>query len=203
MFRRLRWFIVAPLLTIAVALAVFIGLGLATAPITMPFLPLSKEVAVVAPGAIIREENSFICGDTELVYQAPASADIIGKGLKGIYAKYPQEQGWNVEIKNDNMVVITKSIDSFCGQHSLYRHLGIYKDRLAIYQGPLGFEQRVMRVEDNKKVENLPSTLREKLYKSKNYKQLPPEEQKNLRSELEFSNEATLNSFLENLDENF
>lgn len=203
MFKKLRWFIVAPLLTIAVALIVYMGVGLVTSPIAMPLLPVSSKVAVISSGAILREENHYICGDTELVYQAPASTDFVGKGLKEIYSKYPQAQGWNVEIKNDHMVIISKNVDSFCGQHSLYRHLGIYKDRLAIYQGPLGFDQRILRVEENKNIDTLPGPLREKLFKSKNYKQLPPEEKNSLRSELEFSNEITLNSFLENLDENF
>ncbi len=199
MLKRLRWLIAAGLLTMAVASIVFIGLGLTTG--VMSYSPVSVKMASVSPGTVIREENSYICGDTEVVYQAPAPVDIVRKGIDGINSMYPEEQGWDIEIKNEKLIVVRKNIDGFCGQHSLYRHLGIHRDRLAIYQGPMGFDHRILRVEDNKLVENLPESLREKLYQAREFKHLSAEEKSKLRAELEYSDETLLNSFLENLDE--
>ncbi len=203
MFRRIRWFITAAAITLTVALAVFLITGLMAGPLAGPLFSVfgQGKAGVVAPGATLKEENCYLCGDVELVYQAPAPAEMLGKGLEDLRRKYPEKDGWSVEIKNERLVVLRKNVDGFCGQHSLYRHLGIYRDRLAVYQGPLGFDQRLLRVEEKKKVENLPRTLREKLQKSREFNRLPAEEKSSLRSDLEFIDETALNSVLENLDE--
>lgn len=203
MIRKIRWFITAVALTGAVALAVFLGAGLLAGPVAGTVFPVFGQdtARVAAPGAILKEENCYLCGDVELVYQAPAPADMLGKDLRELRRKYPEKGGWSVEIKSEKLVVLRKNIDGFCGEHSLYRHLGIHRERLAVYQGPLGFNQRLLRVEENKKVENLPPTLREKLYKARDYDRLPAGDKTSLRSELEFIDENALNSALENLDE--
>ena len=203
MFKKIRWFINAGVLMVVVALVVFMGAGLFTGSLAKPLFPVfGQSIAQVAvPGAVLREENSFLCGDIETVYQAPAPAEFLGKEIKDLQRKYPQSAGWTVEIKNEKLVVLRKNIDGFCGQHSLYRHLGMYRDMLAIYQGPLGYDQRLLRVEEKKKVQNLPRTLQEKLYRSRDFNRLSADEKNSLRSELEFIDEPALNSFLENLDE--
>lgn len=203
MLKKIRLFITGFLLTIAVALAVFLGAGLLTGPTARPVLSLFGQAGAqeISPGAIIRKENCYLCGDVELVYQGPAPADILGSDLRGLRGKYPEKDGWTVEIKNEKLVVLRKSIDGFCGDHSLYRHLGMYGDSLAVYQGPLGFDQRLLRVEGRKKVGDLPPPLMEKLRKAADYHRLTAEEKAALRTELEFIDEAALNSALENLDE--
>ncbi|MCL6612299.1 MAG: hypothetical protein K6T66_12230 [Peptococcaceae bacterium] len=203
MFWKIRWFITAVVLTLAVALTVFLGVGLVAAPGAMPVIPALGRDAPgrVLPGAVLKEENRYLCGDVELVYQAPVSADMLGSDLKDLRRKYSEADGWSVEINDGKLVVLRKNVEGFCGQHSLYRHLGIHRDRLAVFQGPLGFDQRILRVEEKKKVEDLPRTLREKLYKSREFDRLPAEEKSSLRRDLEFIDEASLNSVLENLDE--
>jgi len=201
MFTRIRWLLTAVVLTAAVALVVFVGAGLAAGPLA-GIWPVSGQVSAggAVPGAVLREENCYLCGDVELVYQAPAPADMLGRDVKDLQRKYPARDGWTVEVPNEKLLVLKKSIDGFCGQHSLYRHLGIHRDRLAVYQGPLGLDQRLLRVEE-KKVDNLPRTLREKLYRSRDYNRLPTGERSDLRTDLEFIDENALNSALENLDE--
>lgn len=203
MLKKVRWLITAAAVTVFVALAVFLGVGVMAGPLAKPILPVFGQSAsgVVSPGAILKEENCFLCGDVELVYQAPAPADMLGKDLKSLRGKYPEKDGWSVEMAGEKLVVLRKNIDGFCGQHSLYRHLGIHRDRLAVYQGPLGFSQRLLRVEEKKKMESLPRSLREKLQKAQEFDRLPAEEKSSLRSDLEFVDEAALNSALENLDE--
>lgn len=203
MLKKVRWLITAAAVTVFVALGVFLGAGTVAGPLAKPILPVFGQNAsrVVSPGAILKEENCYLCGDVELVYQAPAPADMLGRDIKSLRGKYPEKDGWSVEMTSEKLVVLRKNIDGFCGQHSLYRHLGIHRERLAVYQGPLGFSQRLLRVEEKKKVENLPPSLREKLLKAQDFNRLPAEEKSGLRSELEFVDETALNSALENLDE--
>ncbi|MFZ5631380.1 MAG: hypothetical protein ACOY40_00895 [Bacillota bacterium] len=203
MLKRIWLFMTGIMLTIAVALGVFLGTGLMAGPMARPVFSVFGQDGVkgISPGAILREENCYLCGDVELVYQGPAPADMLGRDLKALGGKYPEKDGWTVEIKNEKLVVLRKNVNGFCGEHSLYRHLGIYRDRLAVYQGPLGFDQRLLRVEGKKKVGNLPPALREKLQKAAEYHRLTAQEKSALRSELEFIDETALNSALENLDE--
>lgn len=203
MLKRIKWLITAAALTIAVALAVFLGSGFVAGPLARPIFPVFGQEAsgVVSPGAVLKEENCYLCGDVELVYQAPVPADMLGKDLKSLRARYPEKSGWSVEMKNGKLVVLRKNIEGFCGQHSLYRHLGIHRDRLAVYQGPLGFSHRLLRVEEKKRVEDLPAPLKEKLIRAQEFDRLSPEERSSLRADLEFVDETALNSALENLDE--
>lgn len=203
MLKKIRWFFTGTLLTVVIALTVFLGAGFVAGPRVKPIFPVfaQNNANGIHPGAILKEENCYLCGDVELVYQGPVPAEAAGGNLKRLRAKYPESSGWSVEIKNEKLVVMRKAVDGFCGQHSLYRHLGIYRDRLAVYQGPLGFNQRLLRVEENKKVDLLPGPLNEKLHKAMEYDRLPPKERSALRCDLEFVDETALNSLLENLDE--
>lgn len=203
MIKRIWFFITGIIVTVAVALAVFLASGLMAGPLVKPVLSVLGHDGpkALAPGAVLKEENHYLCGDVELVYQGQAPADMLGRDLRALSDRYPENAGWTVEMDNEKLVVLRKKVDGFCGEHSLYRHLGIYRDRLAVYQGPLGFNQRLLRVESNKKAEELPPDLRKKLQKAAGYHSLPADEKSALRAELEFIDENALNSSLENLDE--
>lgn len=198
-----RVFVTGVVLIVTVAIVVFLGVGSLAGKLGRPVLPVFGQGAVetVSPGAVLREENSYICGDSELVFQGPAPADMVGKKDSELRARYPAKDGWSLAVQNGRLVVLRKSVDGFCGEHSHYRHLGIYRDRLAVYQGPLGFDQRLLRVEDNKTLDLLPPFLLEKLKRAQEYGKLSPDEKEALRADLEFSDENLLNSYLENLDE--
>lgn len=200
MFKKMRWTITAVILIVIVAMTVFWGAGLVAGPKVKPILPVwGNDPESIQPRAVLREENIYLCGETELVYQGPVPADMVGRNLLELRKKYMEKDGWSVSIKNDT-VVLSKSVNDFCGQHSLYRHLGIYRDRLAVYQGPLGFNHKLLRVE-NQKVESLPLELRDKLKKAMEYNSLTTEERLALERDLQFVDETVLNSVLENLDE--
>lgn len=201
MFNKVRWAITAVILIVIVAMTVFLGAGLVAGPKAKPILPVwGSDPKSIHPGAVLREENIYLCGETELVYQGPVPAEMIGRNLLELRKKYMEKDGWTVNIKNENTVVLSKSVNDFCGQHSLYRHLGIYRDSLAVYQGPLGFNHKLLRVE-NKKLETLPLGLRDKLQKALEYNSLTAEERLALERDLQFVDETVLNSVLENLDE--
>ncbi|MFZ5646824.1 MAG: hypothetical protein ACOY30_04290 [Bacillota bacterium] len=203
MLKKISYFITGMIITIAVAAAVFLGAVFIAGPAVWPLLPVFGDVGgkVVAPGAVLKKENSYLCGDVELVFQGQAPGSILGKNLRDLRGKYPESEGWSVDLDNEKLVVLRKKMEGFCSQHSHYRHLGVHNGRLAVYQGPLGFDQKLLRVEENKKINLLPQSMREKLQKAGEFDRLPPEEKSALRGELEFIDEVSLNSALENLDE--
>lgn len=203
MFTRISYFVTGTLLALAVAVAVFLGAVFIAGPAVWPLLPVFGDVGgkAVAPGAVMKKENSYLCGDVELFFQGQAPAGIVGRSLKDLRGKYPESEGWSVDLKNEKLLVLRKKVDDFCSLHSQYRHLGAQNGRLAVYQGPLGFDRKLLRVEESKRIEILPRSLAEKLEKAGNFDGLPPEEKSALRRELEFIDEASLNSALENLDE--
>jgi hypothetical protein len=201
--KMVRVFLAGALITVSVAAAVFMGAGFMAAKLGKPVLPVfgQSRPEVVAPGAVLKEEYSYLCGDVELIFQGPVPAAMMGKNAEEIKKNYPEKEGWSVGVEGGKLVVLRKSVEGFCGEHSRYRHLGIYRDRLAVYQGPLGYDQRLLRVEEQKKLDQLPGPLREKLIKAREYTSLPAGEKEALRAELEFADENFLNSVLENLDE--
>lgn len=201
--RVVRTLLAGIIITAAVASAVFVGTGLLAGKLGNPVLPVFGQgrAGAVAPGAVLKEENSYLCGDVELVFQGPAPGDMIGKDTGQISQGYPEKEGWSLGVEDGRLIVLRKRVDGFCGEHTRYRHLGVHRDRLAVYQGPLGYDQRLLRVEESKRLEQLPQPLRDKLIRAGEYAGLSPEEREALRVDLEFADENFLNSMLENLDE--
>lgn len=151
-----------------------------------------------AQDTVIREEHVYICGDIDEVARNTAAALKINSEneLKEKYVSL----GYALEMRN-NEVLAKRKVAEFCSYHRNFRHLGIRDDKLAIYQGPLGYEQKLLKVEDNFPINSLSAALQVKLQQSINLFQMTPETQAKLRYELEFANEDALNAVLENLDE--
>ncbi|MFZ5596171.1 MAG: hypothetical protein ACOY31_04070 [Bacillota bacterium] len=200
---KIRWFITGLFIIFVAAGAAFAGLSLLVGPEARPAIPVfgQGERLSVSPGAVLKKENCYLCGDVELIFQGVAPGNMLGKDLKGLQEDYPESDGWTVELKDPKLVVLRKTINDFCGRHSLYRHLGVKNGRLAVYQGPLGFDQKLLRVEENIIVRELPQALRQNLEKAANFNNLPPGERAALINDLEFVDQNVLNSTLENLDE--
>ena len=155
----------------------------------------------VTPGMTFREEAGYICGDVELIYQGPVNGRLINLNRQQLEQKYPPAEGWKVEFTESGALVTRQSRQQFCGMHSQYRHLGLKEGKLVIYQGPLGYDQIPLRQEQRYQVELLPSTFRDNLEKTAAFNSLSPAEQEFLKSELEFSDDVSLNNALESLDE--
>lgn len=190
---------------IMVAGVFYLALNFFVAPLLKPGMPVFHlglaQTNKITAATTVRQENSYLCKDIELIYQGPASRDIIGLAGEDLDKKFPAGAGWTVELREDGLLVLNHSLDEFCSRHKNYRHLGLYRNVLAIYQGPLGYDQKLLRLEDNKRIENLPPDLRGKLEMAVNYGSLNEAQRDNLRKELEFIDETSLNNALENLDE--
>ncbi|SHE34133.1 hypothetical protein [Desulforamulus putei] len=152
----------------------------------------------LAPDLIIREENVYLCGDSEEI--ARKTAGSLGvKTEKELKEKY-HAPGFSVEVRNDE-VLVRQKVNEFCSYHRSFRHLGIYDNKLAVYQGPLGYHQKLLKVEESIPLNSLSAAFQVKLQQVMDFYHMTPETQAKLRYELEFSNEDALNAILENLDE--
>lgn len=205
MLRRITWLGISFIVIIMVAGIFYLALNLFVAPFLKPGLPVFNlglaDVNKINATSTIRQENSYLCKDVELVYQGPPSGEIIGLTREGINKKFPAENGWAVEFRGDGLVEFKHVLDDFCSRHKSYRHLGLYRNVLAVYQGPLGCDDKLLRLEERKRIEKLPPDLRESLETAVNYRDLNEDQRDELRNRLEFIDEIALNNALENLDE--
>jgi hypothetical protein len=126
---------------------------------------------------------------------------MVGLDRQALAQKYSAGAGWTIKYDAGGLVVLTRAVDDFCSLHKDYRHLGIKQNALAIYQGPLGSDQKLLRLEEGKKIGMLPEDLKRSLEMAGNLAVLDGAARDRLKSQLEFENEALLNSMLENLDE--
>ncbi|MCL5290740.1 MAG: hypothetical protein ACOY35_12670 [Bacillota bacterium] len=152
----------------------------------------------LSPDRIIMEENIYLCGDIEEVSRKTAGSLGVKteKELKDYYAA----RGISVEVRK-NEVLAQRRVNDFCSYHRSFRHLGIHDNKLAVYQGPLGYQQKLLRVEETFPLHSLSEDFQVKLQQAMDFLHMTPETQAKLRYELEFSNEEGLNAILENLDE--
>mgnify|MGYP000713558693 CR=1 FL=1 len=183
-------------------LSVLLLLGISAAAIYVLYTgywPLYGRKVVTSKTIVIQEEV-FLCGDCRTVYYGPAPALLIGLGEQGLVKKYPAREGWAVVAKLPGELRVARHIRGLCPRHRTVRHLGLYKDHLAVYAGPLGASGRLLRVE-RIPVSVLSPVQREKLLLAAEFEKQPPDIQAMLRRDLEFPDEATVLAVLENLDE--
>ncbi len=147
---------------------------------------------------VIREERVYVCGDVQEVARRTAGSLNI-KTEQGLNNHYATKGYSVVRLKND-FLAQTK-VNDFCNYHSSFRHFGIQNNKLAIFQGPLGYNQKLIFIEENIDINTLQPTFQVKLQQAMDFFQMNPETQAKLRYELEFSSEDGLNAALENLDE--
>lgn len=157
----------------------------------------TKEKAF-GPETMFREENVFLCGDIEEMARKKVKFLQVNdeKDLNDLYGA----QGFNLNY-GSNEIVAQRKVDGFCSYHRNFRHLGVHDDKVAIYQGPVGYNQKLLRIEDNIPVQTLSADYQVKLQQVMDFFQMTPETQAILRYEFEFYNEDALNAILENFDE--
>ncbi len=109
---------------------------------------------------------------------------LLGKTLGEIREMYPVRDGYLVWLEEDGSLVIHQRVEGWCPKDKDLYHLGLYKGYLAVYKGPSGNNQEVVRV-TKIRFEDLPQKIQEDV----------------LRGKMEFNNETTLNDVLESLDE--
>ncbi|MFA7468342.1 MAG: hypothetical protein WCY82_08765 [Desulfotomaculaceae bacterium] len=208
MMKKLIGLGMAILFMTAMAAAVYLVLDLIGDPAMKPASSVINNLTgdgvvetLVGPYTTVKKINYYrSCGDRELYSLGPAEKELVGLDLDRLKMKYPASGAWDVSYKNDE-VTITRNIDGYCGLHREYRHLGIHDGKTAVYQGPLGNDEVLLRVEKNIDISLLPADWRERLEKSAVFNSLAPDEKFNLQETIEFPDEHALNMVLENFDE--
>jgi hypothetical protein len=203
--KKFFWFLGCILTVFVIAAAVYFALAIFPRPSAKPIItgfPLANRLSEekVYTDTIVREEYEYLCGDVHIVYLGRAPQELVGSDRAALEQKYPAKDGWTIQTAQ-NTLVIKKQCREFCPEHKNYAHLGMNEGYLAIFEGPLGNNQRLIRVERKIPVENLSIDYQIKLEQAMNFDQQLPEIQAQLQKELEFNGEAALNAGLENLDE--
>jgi len=205
MFKKLFSLVLGITGILVIAAVVYYSMIIFREPAAKPLLSLSSPDEIsnktfIQDDNFIRKEYEYLCGDVYIVYLGRPADDLAGITYNKLRDRYPVEDGWSVE-KVEKTVVLRKKYNEFCPEHITYRHLGISEGRLAIYQGPLGCNKELLKTEGIM-VENLPEQFQEKLEQAMAFEKQETNIQDQLRKELEFSSEHSLQAGLENLDEN-
>jgi len=154
----------------------------------------------VAADTCVTEEWVYLCGDIATVREGPATEEMVGLDLAGLLERYPSDEGWSVTLNLPQSVLVTQHRQEYCPSHAPLRHLGLYGDFVAVYEGPLGHNERVWQVSETP-VSALPPDLQERLKQAMAFDRQTPAVQTELRREFEFASEEEASAVLENLDE--
>ena len=202
MRQKILWGGAVLFIAIAVATGVYFTLSTFAHPSFKPILPVFNrdESFKVQSNTSVRQEIKYLCQDVQITYWGPPPKEILGLDLDTLKKKYPVNKSWEVEVTG-NLLVLRQKKNEFCPEHQNYRHLGLRKDKLAVYEGPLGYNHKLLRVEDKIPVNTLPLDYQLKLNQAMDFNRQPSEIQGSLQKELEFSSDLALQSALENLDE--
>ena len=151
---------------------------------------------------VLRQDNCYWCGDRETVYEGTAG-DYWQKELSAdLRADLLKLKNWHLSQEKDDTLILICEKQGFCPEHQYYRHLQLGEDnKLAVFEGPLGFDQKLLWLESQYSLQDLSTDLGQALIQARNFEALSPEEQQKCREQLEFASETRLNGFLENLDE--
>ncbi len=177
----------------AAAAAILVGAGAYS---------LSQHDLNAAVEAVGDMEHRIVypCGKIETVYAGPVLKELEGMDIEAVKEYYGAVEGLEVSYDPEAGLLIMQQTDELCSEHRAYRHLGISEGYVAVYEGPLGRDERVVQVEQIR-VESLSPDYRRKLEQAMDFEAQSPEIQVELRRELEFENDDALHAALENLDE--
>ncbi len=168
-----------------------------------PVLAVLAQTEIRASDTL-RQDNCYWCGDRETIYTGTAEdywKNELSVVLRTDLTDLSKLKNWHLSREQDGSLILTYENQSFCPEHQNYRHLQLWENKLAVFEGPLGCEQKLLWLEEQYSLNSLPSDLRQALEKSRNLTALSPQEQQECREQLEFASEDELNGVLENLDE--
>lgn len=166
--------------------------------IIMPVLNLLKPK--VTAETKVYQEKAYLCGDMEKISEGYASGELLHMDKKALREKFPAAEGWTIVFTNPDMLSLTLKTEEFCPVHRKFRHIGIYHGLVAVYEGPLGYNDKILCVE-NIMVESLHPDYRIKLEQAMDLPKQSDITAEGLRAELEFASDETLHAVLENMDE--
>ncbi|MDI6632287.1 MAG: hypothetical protein AB1507_00295 [Bacillota bacterium] len=190
---KLRWgFLFFPLVAGAVVLAILVTRG--------GWVSASRE-ELVRPETVVIVERQYLCGEQDLVSEGSAPQVFIGLDAEELRERFLVNSGCEVESRLPAAIRLTYRVQDFCPHHRSFCHLGLKDGFMAVFQGPLGFNHRVLRYERSLREESLTPGLRQKLTQGMDFAAQPETVRAQLRRELEYSSETELNAALENIDE--
>lgn len=149
------------------------------------------EKPEIKDSTIIDQEIIYLCGD-RMVTRIPTTKDLVGIDYEGLLKNFSPEDGWTIDDSTSNMLTLSRVENDICPLHQNYFHLGIHQGKLAVYFGPLGYDEKLLKVE-NVSVENLPQELQEALESAKNFGKETLAKKSELKRSLEFPSEKNLN----------
>lgn len=199
------------LLAGALVLILFLSIGAGFFWGRYMYQPDSRPVELVLPGrdlfknrvvpeTKLYKAKEYLCGDIEKISEEYAPGELLGLDKKALMEKFPASEGWTVDFTDPCLLSLTFKADEFCPVHREFRHIGLYHGLVAVYEGPLGYNEKVLRVE-NIMVEALDPDFRIKLEQSMDFHSQSHLAAEKLREELEFKSDEALNAALENMDE--
>jgi hypothetical protein len=188
---------------LATSAGIFYGSRLVNLPEKKYFAVFQNQIDFFKPrvttDTILTRERNYACMDIELIEKKPAPEDLRDLKKEELDAKFTPV-GWRVTFNDSKSLILTEQSEELCPTHKNYRHLGLFLDRLAIYEGPLGYNEKIIRVESIN-VKRLPNDLQIKLQQAMDFQKQSGLAAENLRKDLEFKTEEVLNAALENIDE--
>ena len=147
----------------------------------------------------INKEIRYACGD-RVTTTIPTVSDFVGLDYPGVAKKFPAAEQWVIDDTIPNVLTVYRPDHSICPYHRDFRHMGIADGYMAVYEGPLGYNNRVLQRE-NLEAAALPPEMQEILQQAMDYRNQPVDIQGQLKQSLEFETEEKLNTMLENFDE--
>jgi len=182
---------------------IYCGSRLINLPEDKYFAVIQNKVDLFKPrvtsDTILKKERLFLCKDVEVISEELASEDLMGLSMKDLVGIF-SPAGWRVTLNDSKALILTEQSEQLCHIHKNYRHLGLFQGRLAIYEGPLGYNEKIIRVESIT-AQTLPNDLQIKLQQAMDFQKQAGAAAEKLREELEFKNDEVLNAALENIDE--
>lgn len=158
---------------------------------------VNSKKTIINSDTIINKEESYKCGNR--IKENISNKPWLGKDTSILKKTYPPTEGWDIQGVGQR-IIISKYHNKICPFHQK-RHFGLYQNKLAIYEGPLGNNEKVIEVESNVDIANLPVEYLENLKEAMKITDINANISKDLRDELEFANESELEEALQNLDE--
>lgn len=153
----------------------------------------------IRPDTVIKKEIRYMCGD-KVATKIPTTSDFIGSDFRSLVKKYPPEQGWSIDDTIKNTLILARTEPTICPYHRDFRHLGVSDGYLVVYEGPMGFNTKILQREEIS-LSSLPPEMQSDLNLAMAYDIQPADVQGKLKNTYEFETEAKLNTVLENFDE--
>lgn len=145
----------------------------------------SHQISQVTPETSIILEKDYTKCQHIIISEYEKQDSLVGKSLAEVQQELTYEDGYLVWVnEEDGVLVIHQRIEDWCPDDRDRVHLGLFKGHVAVFQGPKGFDEELLRI-TGIWGEDLPEKMRQDLE----------------TGILEYAGEDEANLVLENLDE--